>query len=159
MSEASWKFVVFAGGARPRDPVALADFETSVADLRAAVCLEAGVSPDDISPLGYDHSEAAYERVRLSWVRHIEQFGLTMFRTDVEDAQALWLAARPDLARGDDWRAAGAAAHKAANPAGRCFRTERADICVICEGGACRARRWPASPTPKSCTAATAGPV
>ena len=67
--------------ARPRtgDPVADADHATTMADLRAAVCLEAGVAPGDIGPLGHDHSEAGYQRVRLSWMRHLEQWGITLF--------------------------------------------------------------------------------
>lgn len=118
MSRSSWDFVLFAGCARPDDPVERANFETSVADLRAAVCLEAGTSPEDISPLGYDHSNRGYRIARASWVNHVEQFGITWFRTDVEEAHAIWMAARPDLAAGDDWRAAGEAAHRGRYPAG-----------------------------------------
>jgi cytochrome c5 len=66
-------------------------------------------------------------------VRHIAQWGITLFDCHVDDAFALWQEARPDLAAGDDWRAAGAAAHKAACPDGGCFYGER---CVICHGDA-----------------------
>lgn len=111
------------------DPVADADQATKMADLRAAVCISAGVAIDDISPLGYDHSDAGYARVRAGWVSHIRQWGITMFDCHVEGAFALWQAARPDLAAGDDWREAGAAAHSAAYPDGGCFY---GDHCVIC---------------------------
>lgn len=127
MSESSWNFVIFAGAERPADPVARGDFETSVADLRAAVCLEAGVDPADISPLGYDHSAAAYERVRASWTDHIGQFGLSMFDSSPEQVLAIWREIKPGLARGDDWRAEGSRLHKE-RYAGDCGR----ETCVIC---------------------------
>jgi hypothetical protein len=112
------------------DPVADADHAAMMADLRAAVCISAGVAIDDISPLGYDHSDAGYVRVRSGWVRHIEQWGISMFDCHVGDAFALWQAARPDLTAGDDWREVGARAHRAAYPDGSsCFYGER---CVVC---------------------------
>jgi hypothetical protein len=129
MSAASARFIAFAGRARPADPVERADFETSVADLRAAICLEGGVAARDISPLGYDHSDAGYADVRAGWVSHIRQWGYTMFDCHVDEAFALWQAARPDLTAGEDWRAVGAQAHRAAYPAGGCFYGDR---CVIC---------------------------
>jgi hypothetical protein len=135
MSAASARFIAFAGRPRPADPAERADFETSVADLRAAVCVSAGVAIEDISPLGYDHSDAAYARVRAGWVRHIGQWGITMFDCHVDEAFALWQAARPDLAAGDDWRAAGVAAHKDACPdGGGCFYRERCVACHLYEG-------------------------
>jgi hypothetical protein len=134
MSAASVRFIAFAGRPRPADPVERADFETSVADLRAAVCISAGVAIGDISPLGYDHSDAGYARVRTSWVRHLEQWGYTLFDSYVDEAFALWQAARPDLAAGDNWRAAGVAAHKVAYPDGSgCFYEEACVICHPCE--------------------------
>ena len=129
MSAASVRFIVFAGQPRPADPVERADFETSVADLRAAVCVSAGVATEDISPLGYDHSDAGYARVRAGWVSHIRQWGIALFDGHVGEAFALWQAARPDLVAGDDWREAGAQAHRAAYPDGGCFYGDR---CVIC---------------------------
>jgi hypothetical protein len=129
-------FVVFAGRARPADPVARADFETSVADLRAAVCIEAGVAPEDISPLGYDNSDAAYARVRAGWVRHIEQFGVAMFDRGVEWAHGLWLDARPDLAVGDDWHAEGEKLHRARYPLG-CWHGRENVACYPAPAGSC----------------------
>jgi hypothetical protein len=114
---------------RTGDPVTDADQQTSMADLRAAVCIEAGVAIGDISPLGYDHSDRGYSSVRASWVRHIGQWGITLFDEHAEEAFALWQKARPDLAEGDDWREAGAQAHKDAYPDGGCFYGDR---CVIC---------------------------
>ena len=127
MSNSSWNFVIFAGSERPTDPVALADFLTSVADLRAAVCLEAGVAPEDISPLGYDHSADGYASVRLSWVRHVGQFGLSMFDSGPDEALDMWREIQPELARGDDWKAEGARLHKE-RYAADCGR----ETCVIC---------------------------
>lgn len=127
MSASSARFVAFAGRQRPADPVARADFVTSVADLRAAVCLEAGVDPADIGSLGFDYSNAAYARVRRSWVGHIGQFGLTLFDSGLEQAFAIWQGIRPDLTAGDDWRAAGAEAHKERYVDG-CGR----EACVVC---------------------------
>lgn len=117
--------------ARPRtgDPVADADQQTTMADLRAAVCLAGGISPDDIGPLGHDYSAAGYAEVRRSWVRHVEQWGITMWDDTLSDVIAMWQAARPDFIVGDDWRAEGERLHKAAHPDGRCFYGDR---CVIC---------------------------
>lgn len=129
MSAASVTFIALAGCARPDDPVERANFETSVADLRAAVCTSAGVDPADISSLGYDHSDSAYQSVRAGWVSHVAMFGITWFRTDVEEAHALWTEARPDLAAGDDWRAAGEAAHRERYPDGCLDCTRSADWC------------------------------
>lgn len=128
MSAASVRLVVNAR-LRTGDPVTDANQATIMADLRAAVCISAGVAVDDISPLGYDHSDAGYARVRAGWVSHIGQWGITMFDCHVGDAFALWQEARPDLAAGDDWREAGVQAHKAAYPDGGCFYGER---CVVC---------------------------
>lgn len=111
------------------NPVADADHQTTMADLRAAVCLAAGVDPADIGPLGHDYSSDGYARVRQSWMHHIGQWGIAMFDNSLSDVTALWQAARPDLTAGDDWREAGAQLHKAAYPAGGCFYGDR---CVIC---------------------------
>jgi hypothetical protein len=117
--------------ARPRtgDAVADADHQTTMADLRAAICLAAGVSPDEIGPLGHDHSARGYANVRQSWMRHVEQWGITMFDDTMSDVIAIWQKARPDLTAGDDWREAGAKTHQAAYPDGGCFYGDR---CVIC---------------------------
>jgi hypothetical protein len=122
--------------ARPRtgDPVEDANHQTTMADLRAAICLAGGISPDDIGPLGHDHSAAGWARVKKSWLRHIEQFGLTMFDSTVEEVQADWRRYRPDLAQpGDDWREEGAALHRARYPEGDCRPGDIMRTCVICD--------------------------
>jgi hypothetical protein len=120
--------------ARPRtgDAVADADHQTAMADLRAAVCLANGVSPDDIGPRGHDHSKAGYARVRVSWVRHIEQFGLGMFDDNPERVLGYWREVQPELARGDDWRAEGARLHKERYPEGCRMAADDTWPCVIC---------------------------
>jgi hypothetical protein len=121
--------------ARPAtgDPVADTERAAAMTAARAAVCIAAGVAIEDISADGYDHSAAAYADVRAGWVRHIAQWGITLFDCKVDEAFALWQEARPGLAAGDDWRAAGMAAHRAACPDGSgCFYGED---CVICHAG------------------------
>ena len=119
--------------ARPRtgDPVADANQQTIMADLRAAICLAAGVSPDDIGPGGYDYSAAGFARVRASWLGHIEMFGLAMFDDNPEQVLADWSEVRPDFTEGEDWRAEGTKLHRVRYPDGDCMPGhERA--CVIC---------------------------
>lgn len=120
--------------ARPRtgDPVADADHATTMADLRAAICLAAGVSPDDIGPSGHDYSAAGFARVRAGWLRHIEMFGTGLFDTNAEQVLELWSRHRPDLTAGEDWRGQGAALHRARYPGG--CRMSRDDTwpCVLC---------------------------
>jgi hypothetical protein len=100
------------------------DWETSRADARAALCLAHGVPIERISSLGYDHTERAYQSVRDSWLRHIGQWGYAVpWSGRPEDAgiaiaRGYWLEARPDLAAGDDWLAAGTAVHLARHPGG-----------------------------------------
>jgi hypothetical protein len=114
--------------------LAAPDAHTTQADARAAVCLAAGVHPDYISSLGYDHSDRSYASVRSSWVRHIEQWGLRVplwgdvADSDVMWAYGLWLEGRPDLAEGDDWLAAGWEAHERMYPAG--CGNQSCDLCV-----------------------------
>jgi hypothetical protein len=124
--------LMFAAKPQTGDPVTDADQQTVMADLRAAVCLAAGVSLDDIGPRGHDYSAAGRERVKLSWLRHIEQFGLTMFDSRPEEVQADWLRCRPDFAQpGEDWREEGAALHRKRYPGGECMPgCDR--CCVIC---------------------------
>jgi alcohol dehydrogenase class IV len=111
------------------DQVAYANWQTTMADARAALCLAMGVPPEYITAAGFDISDASYANVRAGWVSHIRQWGITMFDHHAEEAFALWQRDRPDLAAGDDWREAGSQAHKAAHPAGQCFHGAR---CVIC---------------------------
>ncbi|MEE4546436.1 hypothetical protein V2S66_31290 [Streptomyces sp. V4-01] len=92
------------------------DQRTSMADSRIALCLARGVAMDDIDPAsGYDYSRAAYDRCRHSWVWNIKEHGYS----ESYDSPALnraidsWAAHRPDFLEGDDWLAAGLAAHRA----------------------------------------------
>lgn len=100
------------------------DARTTLADARAALCLACGVPPGFISPLGYDHTDRGYAAVRASWVHHIEGFGFRLpvgddpAFADVTAAHAVWAEARPDLAVGDDWLAAGWEAHERRYPDG-----------------------------------------
>jgi hypothetical protein len=118
------------------------DHATSVADARAAICLAGGVSPEDISPLGYDHSVRAYRDVRASWIRLIEMDGWSeqFDRPRLDEVTAVWQAARPELAAGDDWVGAAVAGHLA-RWHGPC---RRGDSCHLC----CRYRRWPMAEVP-----------
>lgn len=93
------------------DP-AVPDWKTSRADARAAINLAKGVPPDGIDSLGYSHTNEGYAEARRSWVRLFEQFGGNdCTRRDLAWAHGLWLAARPDLADGDDWLAEGTKLH------------------------------------------------
>ena len=110
------------------DPVADADHQTTMADLRAAICLADGMPADDIGPLGHDHSAAGYARVRASWVSHIAMFGLSMFEDGPDEVLTMWRGIQPGLAAGDDWRSAGGAAHKERYDGADCGR----ETCVVC---------------------------
>jgi len=121
---------------RTLDVVQIADQGTTMADARTALNLAAGVPIEMISSLGYDNTDAAYASVRASWVHHVEQFGREQLpppalRDDLAWAHGLWLEARPDLAAGDDWLAAGTAAHLAKWP-DKCPRVLRGG-CGICD--------------------------
>lgn len=118
------------------------DAATSVADARAAICLASGVSPDDISPLGYDRSARAYWKVRASWVQLVEMDGWAeqYDQPRMDEVMAVWRAAQPELAEDDDWVRAAVAGHLARWP-GRCRHGGSCDIC-------CRYRRWPMAEVP-----------
>lgn len=92
------------------------DKRTSMADARIALNIARGVDTDDIDPsTGYDHSRAAYDESRHSWVWNIKQHGFsdTYDRPHLERHRANWAAHRPNFIAGDDWLAAGIAAHRA----------------------------------------------
>lgn len=83
-----------------------ADRRTSIADARAALCLASGTNPDDISRLGYDTSDRAYQIARTSWREYAaNHWSEDYVRPKYEEAHALWVRLRPDLATGDDWLA------------------------------------------------------
>jgi len=115
------------------DPVADADHATVMADLRAAVCLAAGVAPEDIGPGGYDYSAAGFARVRASWLRHIEMFGLGLFDENPEKVLADWSQVRPEFTAGEDWRAEGAELHRVRYPDGCHVAGDDTWPCVVCD--------------------------
>lgn len=94
--------------------VAGVEQRTSMDDARIALCVAVGVDLEDIDPSsGHNISRAAYGRSRDSWVRHIAEWGWS----DLYDGPVLaevmerWTARRPQFTAGDDWKAAGVAAH------------------------------------------------
>jgi hypothetical protein len=123
--------VIFLARPATGDPVADADHQTAMAAARTALCLAMGTPQEYITAAGFDISDASYANVRAGWVSHIRQWGIAEFDHNAEEAFAIWQHDRPDLAAGDDWREAGAQAHKATYPDGACFYGER---CVICHG-------------------------
>jgi hypothetical protein len=126
--------VIFLASPPPRsDLVAYADWETSMADARTALCLACGVPPEHITARGFDVSDRSYKNVRGSWTRHIEQWGYSeMFDgPHLLGAFALWQDSRPDLTRRDNWLPDGTLAHAARYPDG-CDRPT-CDICAPAE--------------------------
>lgn len=96
--------------ARSKDP----DQRTSMADARIALCIAYGIAIDDIDPAsGYNYSRGAYDRARQSWVSNIKYHGFSEIydRANLDSALANWTERRPEYTTGDDWLAAGAAAH------------------------------------------------
>jgi hypothetical protein len=128
MSAASVRLVV---NARPPtgDPVTDADHATTMADLRAALCLATGVPQEYISSLGFDISDKGYANVKASWVRYIGQWGWSAQFDGPHLARAfdLWRHDRPDLAVDGDWFAPGVYAHADRYPGG-CGR-QTCDLC------------------------------
>lgn len=97
-------------------PTAEADRRTSTADARIALCLARGVAMDDIDPAsGYDLSRRAYDAARQSWIDVIEGRGLSegYTRLRLDRAFDYWAKRRSGFTDGDDWAAAGLAAHRA----------------------------------------------
>jgi hypothetical protein len=110
------------------------DQRTSMADSRIALCLKRGVAMDDIDPAsGYDRSRNAYDHSRASWVLFLKEWGFSDIydREPLEKAFASWTRCRPQFTAGDDWLAAGTAAHRAywAPRGGPCPR-QTCDLCT-----------------------------
>jgi hypothetical protein len=111
-----------------------ADKRTSMADSRIALAVARGVAMDDIDPAsGYDYSRNAYATVRASWVLFLRDNGWSEFhdkqgRTDPESTVAKWAEHRPEFLAGDDWLAAGIAAHRDRHTGPTCFRNGRCDF-------------------------------
>jgi hypothetical protein len=94
----------------------VADVEqrTNMNDARIALCFAMGVDPEDIDPSSGHHiGRSAYENSRTSWVDHIAQFGWSDYYDGPALAEVMerWAARRPQFTAGDDWKAAGIAAH------------------------------------------------
>lgn len=81
----------------------IADIDTSVADARAAICIAAGVSIDDIDGLGYNRSVAAYRRFLADADKLIADTGDECYadghRAWARRIRSDWLKTRPDVVR------------------------------------------------------------
>lgn len=98
-------------------PTEAADQFTSMCDARTALTLNLGTSTNDIDPTtGHNISRRGYETVRESWISLIANTGFNAAypQTAPNKALAYWSERRPDLTAGDDWLAAGLAAHREA---------------------------------------------
>ena len=96
-------------------PVGEADRYTSMCDARTALALSIGTSIDDIDPAsGYSMSRRSYEVDRHSWIASIKSHGFSAIyeQEDLNKAVAFWVERRPQYLDGDDWLAAGMAAHR-----------------------------------------------
>lgn len=96
-------------------PAQIVDHRTAMADARIALCAAMGNSLDDIDPAsGYSMSQASYDNARDSWVRQIKYHGFNAAydRARLREALAFWVERRPQYLDGDDWLAAGLAAHR-----------------------------------------------
>lgn len=96
-------------------PVGETDRYTSMCDARTALALSLGTSLDDIDPTsGYSMSRRSYESVRRSWISSIKYHGFSAIyeQEALDKAVAYWAERRPQHLDGDDWLAAGMAAHR-----------------------------------------------
>ncbi|MEU3990065.1 hypothetical protein AB0F24_17110 [Streptomyces platensis] len=96
-------------------PEQIADRVTSMADARIALCVATGNSLDDIDPSsGLSMSHSSYESVRHSWISSMRYHGFNdeYDRESLDKALAFWAERRPQYLDGDDWLAAGMAAHR-----------------------------------------------
>jgi hypothetical protein len=128
----------------PVDPAELADWHTSMADARTALCLAGGVPERYITAAGYDITDRSYASVRASWVRHIAQWGWSSQYDGPALASAFgfWREARADLAEDGEWFAAGLEEHHV-RYSGCCDRPS----CDLCHAGeAAGARKSPSLP-------------
>ncbi|MCX4911835.1 hypothetical protein [Streptomyces sp. NBC_00878] len=93
----------------------IVDRRTSLADAQIALSAARGVSLDDIDPFsGYSTSRRAYGAVRHSWISLIKFHGFNdgYDQQPLDEALAWWAERRPQYLDGDDWLAAGMAAHR-----------------------------------------------
>ncbi len=97
-------------------PEQIVDYETSMADFRVALGLAQGAAFDDIDPAsGYSMSRASYDATRHSWISSMKFHGFNpdYDQAPLDKAVAYWAERRPQYLVGDDWLAAGLAAHLA----------------------------------------------
>ncbi|WP_145503156.1 hypothetical protein [Streptomyces sp. CFMR 7] len=96
-------------------PEQIVDYRTSMADFRIALCLAQGNALDDIDPAsGYSMSRASYDAARQSWISSMKFHGFNpgYDQAWLNKAIAYWAERRPQFLVGDDWLAAGLAAHR-----------------------------------------------
>lgn len=94
----------------------IVDYRTSMADFRIALGLAQGRALDDIDPAsGYSMSRASYDAARHSWISLMKFHGFNpdYDQEPLDKAIAYWAERRPQYLAGDDWLAAGLAAHRA----------------------------------------------
>jgi hypothetical protein len=96
-------------------PERIVDHRTAMADARIALCVVQGNTLDDIDPAsGYSMSQASYDATRQSWISSMKFHGFNpeYDQTPLDKAIAYWAERRPQYLAGDDWLAAGLAAHR-----------------------------------------------
>lgn len=96
-------------------PEQIVDRRTSLADAQIALCVARGVALDDIDSFsGYSMSRSAYDAARHSWISLIKFHGFNddYDQQPLDKALAWWAERRPQYLAGDDWLAAGMAAHR-----------------------------------------------
>ncbi|MFE3678740.1 hypothetical protein [Streptomyces griseus] len=114
-------------------PEQIVDYRTSMADFRIALCLAQGNALDDIDPTtGYSTSRASYDNARTSWISFMKFHGFNpdYNQAPLNKAIAYWAERRPQYLAGNDWLAAGLAAHRAY------WQTlDHPCTCATCNGG------------------------
>lgn len=96
-------------------PEQIVDRRTSLADAQIALSVAHGVALDDIDPFsGYSMSRRACDAARRSWLSFIKFQGFSedYDRQPLDKTLAWWVERRPQYLAGDDWLAAGMAAHR-----------------------------------------------